>query len=301
MRSLKTALTAILDTAKDAKSSDAEADLILFHVLREEHPEITKPSHVQILNPTCSPEMEAEAIRIAYARADGQPLQHLLGHQFFFEHEYVVNDSTLIPRPETEILVDAAVRFIEKRHGEDAFTFAELGLGSGVIAGEILARFKNAKAFASEVNPLAIALAIQNLAKILKLPEEDIETRIHIHEPANESTGFETFLAKAPYDLVLSNPPYLSVNDEIELDVIKYEPHLALFPKALGEKENPNFFYENFLTHSKKLLKTDGVALFEVPHERAEAILQLFINAKFTRAHLIPDLTGRSRVLQAGF
>ena len=300
MLSLKVSLTTILDTAKDAKSSDAESDLILFHVFRQENPELTNLGQLKLIsNQKCSPEMEAEAIRIAYARVDGQPLQHLLGHQFFFEHEYVVNDSTLIPRPETEILVDAAIRFIEKRHGEDPFVFAELGLGSGVISGEILARFKNAKAYASEVNPLAIALAIQNLEKVLGTP--DLDSRIQIHEPANESTGFESFFDKAPFDLVLSNPPYLSVNDEIEIDVIKHEPHLALFPKATGEKENPNFFYENFLTHAKTLLKSDGIALFEVPHERAETILHLFHNAGFAKAYLIPDLTGRSRVLQAGF
>jgi release factor glutamine methyltransferase len=82
---------------------------------------------------------------------------------------------------------------------------------------------------------------------------------------------------------------------------MRHEPHLALFPKAVGERENPNFFYESFLTHSKELLKPDGIALFEVPHERAEAILHSFINAGFSKSHLLNDLTGRPRVLQAGF
>jgi release factor glutamine methyltransferase len=298
MLSLKARIIAILDTSKDAKSSEFEADLILFHAFRAQNPRIHNLSELRIQNPESTPEIEADAIRLAEARAQGLPLQHLIGNQFFFEHEYFVNDSTLIPRPETEILVSETIQWLEKKFGDEPFSFLELGLGSGVISGEVLARFKNARGVASEINPLAIALARQNLERILGA---SFDERFQIMEPGDESTGFEIFLDKGPFDVVLSNPPYLSVKDEIEMEVIKHEPHLALFPKTNGDQENPNHFYESFLIHAKQLLKPDGISFFEIPHERALTLLHSFQNAGFSNSRLINDLTGRHRVLQAGF
>jgi release factor glutamine methyltransferase len=298
MVSLRAQIIAILDNSKDAKSSEFEAELILFHVFRAQNTQIQRLNDLKIYNLTSNPEIDAEALRIAEVRAAGTPLQHILGNQFFFEHEYLVNDSTLIPRPETEILVQEAIHWLARKFGNEPFKFIELGLGSGVISCEILAQFKNSRGMATEINPLAIALARQNLENILG---DSFDERFQIEEPGDETFGFEIFLDKAPYDLVLSNPPYLSVNDEIDAEVIKHEPHLALFPKTNGDIENPNYFYENFLRHAKNLLKPDGMAFFEIPHDRADALLHSFQNAGFLKARLIADLTGRNRVLQAGF
>ena len=298
MRNLKPRIVKILDTAQDAHSSDFEADLILFHAFRRENLKFLKLQDLLFSSPESTPEVESEAIRLAEARAAGKPLQHLLGNQFFFEHEYLVNDSTLIPRPETEVLVQEAIHYLQKKFGDAPFTFLELGIGSGVISGEILAHFKNSRGMASEANPMAIALARQNLEMILG---SSFDERFQIFEPKDESVAFEIFLGKSPVDLVLSNPPYLSVNDEIDFEVMKHEPHLALFPKTSGDTENPNYFYESFLHHAKELLKPDGAAFFEIPHERALALLHSFQNAGFAQSRLIPDLTGRNRILQAGF
>ncbi len=296
MRRLKIRVLEILEKSKFQKSPDAEANLILLHAFRLENPKLQKFSELLLLDPSASDTVESEAIRIAGQRASGLPLQHLLGSQYFYEHDYAVNDSTLIPRPETEILVEATVEWCSKRFKNEAFQFAELGIGSGIISGEILSHFKNSKAVASEVNPLAIALARQNLQSILKEP---VDQRITLLEPATSSEGFEIFLEHGPFDLVLSNPPYLSVKDPIEGEVMDHEPHAALFPKVDGEHEQPNFFYENFLFHAKKLLKPDGMAFFEISDLRAETLQHEFTNAGFSFVRLIPDLTGRNRVLQA--
>jgi release factor glutamine methyltransferase len=298
MLRLKARIIAVLDRLADKKSSEFEADLIIFHVFRLENAHFQNFSEMRLAAPLVTEEIEAEALRIAELRAQGNPLQHLLGYQFFFEHEYLVNDSTLVPRPETEILVSEIIAEIPKKWAAQEFNFAELGLGSGIISGEILARFKNSRGLASEANPNAIALARLNFERILG---EDFDRRISILEPKDESTGFEIFLTAAPFDLIVSNPPYLSVKDELDEEVLKHEPHLALFPKVSGEAENPNYFYENFLRHASRLLKPDGIAFFEIPHERAQNLLDSFQKSHFKQAVLIPDLTGRARVLRAAF
>ena len=296
MRKLKPRILEILEKSKFRKSPEAEADLILLHAFQKENPKLHRVSELLLLDPVASELVESEALRLAEQRAKGLPLQHLLGNQFFYEHEYCVNDSTLIPRPETEVLVQAALDWCKHRFLDQPFRFAELGIGSGIISGEILSHFKHSKGVASEVNPLAIALARQNIQEVLGT--SSIDQRISIFEPASHASGFEIFLDYAPFDLILSNPPYLSVKDPIEEEVMKYEPHSALFPKVEGEQEQPDFFYENFLLHAKNLLKPDGMAFFEVSDLRAGHLQHEFENAGFF-VRLIPDLTGRNRVLQA--
>jgi release factor glutamine methyltransferase len=306
MQKLKQELLGILRSAKNPKSVEAEADQILFQAFRLQSPTLRSPgAKISDLHRLLAEEkirvdqtVRAEAIRLARARAQGQLLQHLLQHQYFLNHEYLVNDAVLVPRPETEILVDAAIRLIEEkitRAGQ--FKFAELGLGSGIISSEILAYFKNSRGCASEASAQAIAVAHQNFDTILGSRWGE---RLQIFEPQNESVGFEIFESQAPFDFIFSNPPYVSVQDEIESEVLAHEPHAALFPSVTpGEQENPNYFYENFLRVAPQILAPAGIAFFEIPHERAEVLAHAFKNAGFSRVNLHPDLTGRPRVLIA--
>lgn len=296
MLKLKAKILAILNHSKYKKSPEAEANLILLHAYKTEIPQLDSFSDLVLRNPKETPSVEITALSIANQRATGIPLQHLLGVQFFYEHEYAVDDSTLIPRPETEILVQAAIQWLEKERGSQSFNFAELGLGSGVIATEILSHFKNASAVASELSSRAITLAKKNLFSILG---DAAHSSVRILEPTHSDSGFEIFLDHAPFDLVISNPPYVSRADPIEEEVAKYEPRSCLYPETDGPIEQPNYFYENFILHSKTLLKPNGIAFFEVPHERAQALAQIFKNAGFLSVQLIPDLTGRNRVLRA--
>ena len=298
MQNLRSKIIAILHQPDSSYSAEMEAELILLHFFRRQDRRIQDLSTLKLSAPEATPEIEKDAIEIAQTRASGIPLQHLLGNQYFFEHEYQVNDSTLIPRPETEILVQETLTWIENNIDKTHFKFAELGLGSGIISTEILNRFGDAIGYASETNPLAIALARQNLETILGL---DFQTHLHIIEPHSEISGFEVFLKEAPFDLIVSNPPYLSTQDEVSSEVIQHEPHEALFPKKTNQEENPNYFYKNFLEHVKQLLSPEGSAFFEVPHERAVDLLNAFQEAGLVQSKLISDLTGRHRVLQARF
>ena len=296
MHKLRNKLLELLENSKFKKSPEAEMEQILLHAFRLEHPKLHRFSELLLLNPAPTEFVEEEALRIARERAKGIPLQHILGVQYFYEHEYRVNDSTLIPRPETEILVREAILWLESKFQNKAFRFAELGIGSGIISGEILHHFKNSTAWASEPEPLAIALARENLELILG---GDIDRRITLLEPQSASVGFEIFLDAAPFDFVISNPPYLADSDPIEEEVSKHEPRSCLFPKIEGSIEKPNYFYENFITHARTLLKPGGSAFFEISDLRAETLQHEFERAGFHSVRLIQDLTGRNRVLQA--
>jgi len=304
MLNLKKKILDLFAQHQHEKSPEAEANLILFNVIRQKYP-VQKYSEVfterSAAKYPITSEMEVDALKMASERVKGIPLQHITGNQYFFEHDYSVNSHVLIPRPETEILISLVIEHAKKTWKNAPFRFAELGLGSGILSTELLFRFKSAIGLASEVSPQAIALARQNLDRIVGIG--NWEDRFSILEPGDAHIGFEVFEDFKPMDLIVSNPPYVSVNDEIEAEVLRHEPHTALFPMLgaanQGEKENPNFFYENFLHHHKKILKPDGIAFFEVPHERASAIEHEFLNAGFTRVSLVPDLTGRSRVLIA--
>jgi release factor glutamine methyltransferase len=305
MHNLKNKILEIFTQHDHTKSTDAESNIIIFNAFRNKYRMIQRLSDLFLDQKNtkfpCTSEIEEDAIRMAQLRAKGIPLQHITGNQYFYDHDYVVNSNVLIPRPETEILISEVVQFAKKRWSGNTFRFAELGLGSGILSTEILYHCPKAIGIASEVNHQAIALARQNLDLILGY--DHWEQRFSIIEPAETYVGFEIFADYKPMDLIVSNPPYVSVNDEIESEVLRHEPHTALFPMLgaanAGEKENPNFFYENFLYHHEKILKTDGIVFFEIPHERADSIVHKFKNAGFQHVKTENDLTGRPRVLIA--
>jgi release factor glutamine methyltransferase len=287
MRKLKQKIEAILLAGKNPKSVEAEARVLLSHVFKVPLSKL----QTEFDSLPVTPDLEREALSLAEARAKGRPLQHILGVQFFYEHEYEVNASTLIPRPETEILVQAAIEWAKARFPTGDFRFAELGIGSGCISGELLSALVKARGVATEVEPLALALASRNLKRL------GVEGRIQLHlvDPAGPFVGFDALTQDRPYDLVISNPPYVDAGDEIEAEVLQHEPRSALFAEPA-----PNFFYESFATHARALLAPHAAAFFEIPHERAGEIELIFKGAGL-QTQIFLDLTGRPRVLKGNF
>lgn len=281
-------MISITDLKKDLEAilkSEAEANLILFSLLKDQY-EIKKFSDLYNKNLALNEPLINCAMELAKKRKSGIPLQHLIHSQFFLNHEYLVNKHVLIPRPETEILL---TKIFERIMYQPKY-FAELGLGSGIISCELLHHYPNLKGVASELSEDAREVAERNLSAVVGAAWP---TRLKIVTPKSKEFGFETLLPFAPFDLIASNPPYVSSTDEIEEQVMKHEPEMALFPP-----KHPNYFYQNFLVHYKALLSPGSAAFFELPHERAQEIKNLFLAAAL-KVELIDDLTGRPRVLIA--
>jgi len=225
------------------------------------------------------------AEHIVHQRIAGKSLQHLLGKTIFYGREFQVNDSTLIPRPETETLCEIALQRINNEPS-DEIKVAELGLGTGCMAITILREDPRTSVYATEILPTAI-----DLAKVNALAH-GVENRLQIFQ-VPQAIGFEGLLPLGPFHLIVSNPPYLDKNDPITAEVLKNEPHSALFPVS----DDPMWFYENFLEYASRLLLPGGRGLLEVPHNRADAILARARKHDFYAA-VYNDLFGRPRVLE---
>lgn len=227
-------------------------------------------------------------------RSQGHPLQYLMGNQTFLNHRYEVGPGVLIPRPETEILVDFALKtlFSEiQANTSRTYLGFEIGLGSGAISVELLCDLPQLKMIASEVSPVAREYAIKNSARILGTEKD----RLTVQFVSDAENLFPFEIGTTHFDFLISNPPYLSPEDEIGSDVLNHEPHLALFPA----NADPLYFYRRIATESRDYLVPGGWIFLEIAHNRANETLALFENSNYDHARLVNDLTGRPRCLIA--
>ncbi len=240
-----------------------------------------------------SPGVAAKALSIAEARASGRLLQHLTGSQAFLGHEYRVTPSVLVPRPETEALVAVALATLRGRPSPPCVGL-EVGLGSGVISIELLAQHSGLQMVASELSRAAIEVAGENAKAILG---EKGASRLRVIRPQGALDVLDPFpeAIDAPADFLVSNPPYLSTEDEIDPEVRLHEPGEALFPAGGA---GPMHFYRRIAEGGEALLRPGGYVFLEVPHQRAQSIRGEFERSGW-RVVIHPDLNGRERVLVA--
>lgn len=229
----------------------------------------------------------AEWVRARQGR--GLPLQHITGFQEFHGHRYGVSPATLIPRPETEVLVSEVLRAYAQKSAPRRIV--EIGTGTGVIAIELLRVFSQARAVVSDVSTRALELAVRNAQTHLGAGVERFEA-VQSRAPLSV---WDAFSGQAPFDCVVSNPPYLVAGvEETTAEVAAHEPASALF----APEGDPLFFYREILQMPREL-RADGVeAWLEVPHERASEIFALALELGW-QAELGMDLTGRPRILRA--
>lgn len=241
--------------------------------------EIVSSAHVEV------------AFEFTRRRLRGELLQHILGYQYFFAHEYEVNQDVLIPRPETEVLLSVAIDALKKSPHVPRLGF-EVGLGSGILSIELLDQFQSLRMIASEVSARARDLALRNAQRILS----QSATRLTIHpvEDLQDVCGSLLSLG-VQADFMISNPPYLlSHDEEVEDEVLAHEPHEALF----GPPENPLYYYEQMALYASGLLTSDGLMFLELPHERSQDIVKLLQRQNWETS-VFQDLTKRDRVCVA--
>ncbi len=210
----------------------------------------------------------AALLRAAALREEGAPLAYLLGEAPFYRHTFLVNESCLIPRPETELLVERAVSLLPK-----GGLFADLGTGSGCIALSLLAERPDARALALDVSKGALAVARENACRLSLLD------RVTFLE-ADLLAPLPDFLTSVSLDAVLSNPPYIrsSVMKTLSREV-KREP-----ASALCGGEDGMLFYRRILPAFLPRLSEEGFFLFECgfDQEREMAALSREYGLLFT-------------------
>ena len=219
-------------------------------------------------------------------RAAHVPLAYVLGRREFMGLDFRVTRDTLIPRPDTEILVQCAVDFLCARleAGATACTIADIGTGTGAIALSTLHYTEGIRADAVDISPAAAAVAREN-AERLGLTE-----RIDIHVG-----DLLAPLAGGRYDMILSNPPYIPTADIAGLmpEVRSYEPHLALDGGADGLN-----IYRRLMADAPALLKEGGAVAVEVGIDEAAAVAALAMaHPRIVRTEMLKDLGGIERVV----
>jgi len=165
-----------------------------------------------------------------------------------------------------------------------------VGLGSGVISIELLSAFPHLQMWASDLKAEAIAVAERNAKAILL----ESASRLHALRVSGPKEVFESF-PQGRVDFIISNPPYLGSSDGIEEEVLRYEPSTALF----APEEDWLHFYRKIAQEGVSFLNSGGFVFCEIPHERADQILELFRQEPWKNAELVQDLSGRPRVLVA--
>ncbi len=205
-----------------------------------------------------------------------QPLQYILGETDFYGLKLKVNEHTLIPRPETEELVDWILK-------EDFDSAIDIGAGNGCIAVS-LAKHSNANVYAMDVSENALKVAkensVLNNVKITFIQQDILKT---------------TTLPK--FDLIVSNPPYVlnSEKEKIEENVLSYEPHLALF---VSDKD-PLVFYRKIIELAFKSLNINGRLFFEINERFGNEIVSILDQIGFVDIELKKDINDRDRMIKA--
>ena len=220
---------------------------------------------------------------LSVRRLSGEPIDHILGFKGFYGRKFKVTQDVLSPRPETEMLVDEALKYI--RFKPDA-RILDLGTGSGAIIISILAEADKVTGTAADISKAALDIAAQN-AKF-----HDVDDRLEF----TLGRWFEGL--DQQYDLIVSNPPYIDLGalEDLSLEVKNYDPHLALSGGADGLEA-----YRAIVKDAKSYLTKTGKILFETGFDQAIAVSELLSQAGFHNIHVDNDLAGHPRLIGADY
>jgi release factor glutamine methyltransferase len=235
-------------------------------------------------------------------RAAGVPVQHLTGKQEFWGLEFEVTPDVLIPRPETEHVIEVALdrlalRDLRSKNAQnmtgDGLLIADIGTGSGCIAIALAKELPGAKIFALDISPAALGAAQRNVTRLAaSIP--GLADRVTFLE----SNLFSALAERTSqiFDLIVSNPPYIGRRQAgtLEREVREHEPEIALFGGEEGYE-----FYADLVTQSAVVLKPGGLLVLELGHDSLPAVQPLFDTPAWTNVSVTNDLAGIPRVLSA--
>lgn len=212
-----------------------------------------------------------------------QPIQHLLGTAHFYGHNFLVNPSVLIPRPETEELVDWIITTCKALHATDA-NVLDIGTGSGCIAITLKIHLPNSEVTALDTSGDALSVAKQNA----------INNHAEITTIHADILHFES---DRQYDIIVSNPPYVRELEKADMhhQVLAHEPHHALFVS----NEDPLIFYKAIADFALSSLREKGLLFFEINEYLGADTTAMLHKKGFSRVELRKDMQGKDRMILA--
>ena len=275
-QSIKTALSHALSQLKiqsiDAKSAKLEAQLLLQHVLN-----VNRAWLISHEDDVMQPNIHAAYRALISRRLNGEPIAYILGYREFYGLKLKVTKDTLIPRPDTETLVEAALAKISTTK---PYTILDLGTGTGAIALAIAKHRPNALVTAVDASQAALNIAIEN-TKNLEIPNVTFVL----------SDWFNS-LKDQKFDIIVSNPPYIEENDaHLKQGDLPWEPISALVAGQDGLDD-----VRTIIQHTPQHLNSDGWLMLEHGYNQAERVAALLSQAGFSEISHAHDLAGIARV-----
>ncbi len=213
----------------------------------------------------------------------GKPYQQILGEAEFFGMTFQVNEHVLIPRPETEELLELCIAEIKQKFSEaHSFSIVDIGTGSGIIPIILKKNFPHAEVVSMDISAEALEIARKNA--------EQHHCDIHFMQEDYLHYAFEK-----NYDIIISNPPYIGLdeNPEIEESVKSFEPNIALFSPT----NDPLIFYRKIACDAKNHLSKKGMIFLEINQKLGPETLELF-EKDFKNTQLIKDISGNDRMIK---
>lgn len=214
------------------------------------------------------------------------PLQYVLGKAWFMDMEFDVNPSVLIPRPETEELVDLIVKYYSNKPVNNILEVMDIGTGSGCIAIALYSQLNNTRVTAIDISEEALNTASRNAAK-------NAAEINFIAADILDQTCWHLF---PKYNLIVSNPPYVTFSEKSLMlpNVTDYEPHTALFVTD----NDPLIFYKAIFLFAKSNLLEGGSLWFEINEMFGNELKTMAFDQGFSEVNIIFDIRGKSRFLQ---
>jgi release factor glutamine methyltransferase len=231
---------------------------------------------------TLGPSDEARFHALVNERATRKPLQHITGRQWFWKHEFVVTPDVLIPRPETELIVEVSLDLLRS---VDRPLVVDVGTGSGCIALSLALERPDATVLGTDLSSEALRIAETNRQRLglegrVRLLEGDLL------EPVRDLAG--------RVDLVASNPPYVAESDPLPPEVRDHEPRLALFPS-----EGSAALYARLAAAAADVLKPGGFLVLEIGAGQEAPVARSCESAGLRIVRVLPDLQGIPRTVVA--
>jgi release factor glutamine methyltransferase len=217
-----------------------------------------------------------------------KPIQYILEETYFYGLPFYVDENVLIPRPETEELVELIISKNLNFQKSKNLKILDIGTGSGCIAIALAKNIPNANVFAIDISENALEVAKRN-SKQNEVEVIFLQKNILNVDNLNDNRNAQLF------DIIVSNPPYVRILEKAEINpnVLQYEPHLALFV----EDENALIFYKKIAELAKKGLSQKGQLYFEINQYLGAATVELLENFGFKNVKLIKDIYGNDRMI----
>ena len=212
-------------------------------------------------------------------RLKGKPIAYLTGKKFFWKDEFLINENVLIPRPDTEIIIEEVLKIYKKKN---KISFLDIGFGSGCILLSILKERKDFIATGVDISNYALKVCKINAYKL------GVKNRVRLFK-----SDIDKFF-KGKYDLIISNPPYIKNLDlkYLDKDVVKFEPKLALNGGLDGLSE-----IRKIIKKSSELIKNGGKFILEIAYNQKKEVKQLLKKNGFYINSVVKDLAKNDRCI----